>query len=141
FDTFLTRHNGPAILDKGLILMDHDPTAEAFITDQFKKYRTSGHPWGQINHVIETPFYVNSADVAAVQAVDLCAYAVRRHVEHVDDPKGFETANFKRIFHKFERQGARLHGLRHYCPRGSCQCHICVERRHSIPDEELSIPA
>jgi len=136
FDTFLTQYNRnnrgsfPSS-ENGLLVMDREPTYEKQIEAIFSSYRTRGHPWGPINHVIESPFFVDSAKVNAVQVVDLCSYAVRRYIERADQPQSHEEQNFLRIFHKFDRSGPKLHGVRHYCPKNSCQCLICRDRGHS----------
>ncbi|ODU01343.1 MAG: hypothetical protein ABS79_01890 [Planctomycetes bacterium SCN 63-9] len=111
--------------------MDKEPTRERQIEKIFDEYRAEGHPWGEINHVIESPFFVDSRRASAVQLVDLCSYAVRRYVERGAVEGSFEEQNFLRIFHKFDRAGPKLHGLRHYCPRGSCACLICRDRGHA----------
>ena len=112
-----------------MLLMDQEPTYETYLREAFGDYRDRGHPWGPLNYVIETPFFIDSRLASAVQAVDLCSYAVRRHVER-PGTGSYEEANLRRIFHKFDRAGPKLHGLRHFCPRGSCQCLICRERGH-----------
>jgi hypothetical protein len=42
--------------DKGLIVMDHDLEKEKDIENQFANYQQQGHPWGQLEYVIDTPF-------------------------------------------------------------------------------------
>ena len=132
FDKFLTYYNAsPRIgLDKGLLMMDREPSHERTILELFRSYRQNGHPWGPVNHVIEAPFFLDSSTAAGVQVVDICAYAVRRYVERADRQGSPEEQNFLRIYHKFDRAGPRLHGLRHYCARGTCPCRICRDRGH-----------
>lgn len=138
FDAFLKNYNkrSPRSPENGLLVMDKEPTRERQIENIFDEYRAEGHPWGKINHVIESPFFVDSRRANAVQLVDLCAYAVRRYVERGAVEGSFEEQNFLRIFHKFDRSGPRLHGLRHYCPRGSCGCLICRDRGHAKNESE-----
>ena len=71
FDAFLTQHNrrsrgNSQAPENGLLVMDREPTYEKQIEDIFSGYRAKGHPWGLINHVIESPFFVDSAKVSAV---------------------------------------------------------------------------
>jgi hypothetical protein len=64
------------------------------------------------------------------QLADICGYALRRYVEKANRAGSHEEKQFSRIFHKFDRAGVKLHGLRHYCAAGSCDCMICGERGH-----------
>ncbi len=152
FDTFLERRNmagrrwlvaalerfprlkqlsglSSAHVHKGLLVMDEEPARESSYRAMLEKFRDSGHPWGNLKHVIEAPFFVDSTLSAAVQVADLCAYAVRRYIEFGPAKGSHEEKNFKRIFARFDR-GTRLHGLRHYCAKGSCKCLVCAERGH-----------
>lgn len=138
FDAFLTHKNLGYSTDKGMLMMDQEPTNESFIRKLFQGFRENGHPWGAMNHVIEAPFFVDSSTTSGVQAVDLCAYAVRRYVERATTAGTFEEQNFLRIFHRFDREGPRLHGLRHYCQKGSCPCKICVARGHADEEQEAT---
>lgn len=115
-------------IDRGMLIFDHEPTYHEMLHREFVQYRVSGHPWGRVEHVIEQPFFVDSASVSAVQLADVCAYAVRRHIENPTNQH--QMANFNRIFHKFDRAAAKLHGIRHYCKPGSCECRVCQERGH-----------
>jgi len=143
FDHFLkwlNETNAPGRVDNGLLLMDREPTYEVRLSRILEEYRSQGHPWGELRHVLETPFFVESASVSAVQLGDLCAYAVRRYVECAGAPGSPEEANFRRIWARFDRSGPRLHGLRHFCPPGSCSCLICEERRRTHSDRVRQDP-
>lgn len=130
FDAFLSYYarTGPKIPNKGMLILDNEPTNENKIRGLINDFRMNGHPWGRVENVIEAPFFVDSKSVSAIQVADLCAYAVRRHVEHLDGE--FEEQNFMRIFHRFDRGGGKLHGIRHYCPANTCYCKICITRGH-----------
>ncbi len=154
FDTFLERLNvrarrarrllerstrkasvdvdGSAYEHKGLLIMDEEPVRETSYRAMLNRFRDSGHPWGNLKHVVEAPFFVDSALSPATQLADICAYAVRRYLEHQGAAHPHEEANFRRIFSRFDR-AAKLHGLRHYCVRGTCSCLVCVERGHAEP--------
>jgi hypothetical protein len=137
FDSFLQRRykwkqqgsTRPAI-NNGLMIMDQDYTTEASIERQFKDYRQKGHPWGELRHVIDVPFFASSEKVGGLQLVDICAYAVRRYLDQGAVPDSHEENNFLRIFHRFDREQGHLHGLRHYVPTGTCHCLICRSRGH-----------
>lgn len=144
FDVFLTKHNKGLSKshrgDKGLLVIDNEPTYEGLISKLFMEYRKTGHAFGSINHVIEVPFFVESREVSAVQVIDLCAYAVRRYVERARNGDTPEKKNFLRIYHRFEREGPKLHGLRHYCRKNTCPCIVCMDRGHYI-DPQLELLA
>jgi hypothetical protein len=141
FDAFLTRFNDDTSTTcNGLIIMDREPTYEAYISDMFADFRATGHPYGQLKHVIDTPFFIDSKAAAAIQIVDICAFAVRRYVGKENRDGSPEEQNFRRIFHRFDRAGPKLHGLRHYCQRGTCGCLICKERGHDSVTPPQSPP-
>jgi soluble cytochrome b562 len=117
--------------DKGLIVMDRDLEAEKDIERQFTNYQEQGHPWGQLEHVIETPFFVSSNKFPGIQIGDVCAYALRRYLDQGHVAGSHEEKQFLRISHLFDRHQGKLHGLRHYTQGGTCQCMICKERGHS----------
>jgi hypothetical protein len=132
FDAFLTRYNqDPSVACNGIIVMDREPTYENYIAEMFKDFRLRGHPYGQLNHVIDTPFFIDSKAIPGIQIVDICSYAVRRYIGSVGQGKPHEEQNFLRIYHQFDREGPRLHGLRHYCEKGRCQCLVCSDRGHA----------
>lgn len=129
FDAFLKRRANNRRRERGMLIFDDEPTYRDMLHKEFVHYRVTGHPWGRVDHVIEQPFFVDSSSVSAVQLADICAYAVRRHIEHVTNDH--EVENFNRILHKFDRAGPKLHGIRHYCTPRTCTCRICKERGHS----------
>ena len=116
--------------EKGLLIMDEEPARESSYRTMLASFRDTGHPWGHLKHVIEAPFFVDSALSAAVQVADVCAYAVRRYIEFGSGKESPEEANFRRIFDRFDRGSNKLHGIRHYCSKGTCVCLVCAERRH-----------
>lgn len=130
YDAYLNRKNEwlKSGVEKGLLVMDREPTSEDRYRQLLDIYRQRGLPWGELRHVIEAPFFVDSELAAAIQLADLCAYVLRRHVE--DPGNTHAEMDLKRIFHRFDRAGGKLHGLRHFCAKGSCGCMICRERGH-----------
>jgi hypothetical protein len=109
----------------GLLVADVDPSSDLMRT-LTHTFRTEGHTWGALEYVIEAPFFVDSKIVSGIQLADMCAYAVRRYIEH-GAPGSPEQTNFMRIFQKFDQANGRLHGLRHFVARG-CPCAICEAR-------------
>ncbi len=116
--------------DKGLIVMDRDLETEKDIERQFTDYQSQGHPWGQLEYVIDAPFFVDSTKFPGIQIGDVCAYAVRRYLDKGATAGSHEEKQFLRIFQRFDRADGKLHGLRHYTPGGTCKCLICNERGH-----------
>ena len=133
FDSFLRFANdrtNSGRPEKGMLIFDNEPSDERALTEMLSEFRKAGHPWGNVQHVIETPLFVDSRLAAGIQLADVCAYTLRRYVEADAERRKLEEGNFQRIFHKFDRAKAKLHGVRHYCPRDSCKCSICQERGH-----------
>ena len=116
--------------DKGIIVMDRDLEKERDIERQFEYYRRQGHPWGRLQYVVDTPFFVSSNRLPGIQLVDVCAYALRRYLDKSAVKGSHEEKQFARIFDLFDRDAGHLHGLRHYTRSGSCSCLICRERGH-----------
>lgn len=132
FDALLQvlARTGPSPANNGIAVVDNDPHSD-LMRDLTLMFRASGHRWGALQHVIETPFFVDSKVVSGIQLADICAYALRRYVAKPGRVGSHEEKQFLRIFHKFDRAGSRLHGLRHYCPARSCDCMVCQERGHA----------
>ncbi len=126
---FLARAGG-ASANHGIAVVDNDPHSD-LMRDLTLMFRASGHQWGSLQHVIETPFFVDSKMVSGIQLADVCAYALRRYVAKDGRAGSHEEKQFLRIFHKFDRAGPKLHGLRHYCSARTCDCLVCQERGHA----------
>lgn len=139
FDAFLRRKaewkrlstNRLVSGNKGLIVMDRHLETEKEIEEQFADYQNKGHPWGQLEYVIDAPFFVDSMKIAGIQLSDICAYAVRRYLDKGALVNTHEERHFKTIFDLFDRSNGKLHGIRHYTQPGTCHCLICAERGHS----------
>ena len=139
FDAFLQRKakwehvrgrtNPP---DHGLLILDHDPSTQSVVEPLFKLFRTSGHPFGQMLHVIDVPFFASSEKVSGLQLADVAAYVVRRYLDRGAIAGSVEERHFRQIFQRFDRDAAgNMHGLRHRIPANTCQCMICKEVGHS----------
>lgn len=130
FDAFLqhvARGHGP--VNHGMAVVDNDPHSD-LMRDLTIMFRQSGHQWGHVEHVIETPFFVDSHLVSGIQLADVCGYALRRYVAKESRVGSHEEKQFLRIFHKFDKATNKLHGLRHYCRAKTCDCMICSTRGH-----------
>ncbi len=143
FDHFLAVHNriDPSTPQKGMLIMDHEPAHAREFAELLAKFRETGHPFGIVDHVIETPMFVDSRAAGGIQLADVCAYAARRYVETKAADDSSDGLNFHRVFPQFHRGEGKLHGVRHYCAKASCLCAICRERGHAaIPTEAATRP-
>lgn len=140
FDQFLSTVNriDPHSPKKGMLIMDNEPSHARRFEELLKSFRESGHPFGVVNHVIETPMFVDSRSAGCIQLADICSYSARRYVENRSSDDSMDGINFHRIFPQFARGGDRLHGVRHYFPKRSCACAICRERGHSAHTDGLA---
>ena len=69
----------------GLLIHDNNETVAHRHTELMKSFLRRGTLWTQIEHVIETPMFVDSQLTSMVQLADLCAYALRRYLENSRD--------------------------------------------------------
>jgi chromatin segregation and condensation protein Rec8/ScpA/Scc1 (kleisin family) len=102
----------------GTLIHDNNETVSKKHTKLMKKFHSRGTLWTSIEHIIETPFFVNSELTSLVQIADLCSYALRRYFENI------ETDLFDRIKSRFDRKNGKIVGLRHFTDSG-CACEIC----------------
>lgn len=84
-----------------------------------------GALWTTIDHIIETPLFVNSELTGMVQIADLCALALRRYFGNN------EADLLDRIRPRFDTRHGRVVGVRHFT-RDDCNCDLCNARRESI---------
>lgn len=118
FEAFLKRQKN----NWGILVMDEDRYKSGTLQNMLREFQYKGSPYGNIDRIVESPFFVDSAANSGVQAVDAAAYAVRRYLENK------EYENFSIIFDKFDRDRKALHGIRHF-RRFDCDCTICKERK------------
>jgi hypothetical protein len=103
----------------GLLVHDNNQTVDAKHTKLMRDFHARGTLWTHINHIIETPMFVNSSLTRMVQVADLCAYSLRRFLEFN------EPDLFNKIFLRADRAGEYTVGVRHYSVL-ACACRICV---------------
>ena len=75
-----------------------------------------------VDHIVETPFFVDSELTRMVQIADLCAYALRRYVERR------ERHLFDMLFRRADRHRDTVVGVRHFTGP-NCRCTICNNHR------------
>ncbi len=103
----------------GLLVHDNNQTVAKRHTELMKTFLSKGTLWTRIEHVIETPMFVDSQLTSMVQLADLCAYALRRYLENS------ETKLFDLVFERADRVGDTSVGVRHFTHPG-CTCKICA---------------
>lgn len=102
----------------GLIIHDNNQTVAKSHGELMKSFLSQGTLWTHVNYVIETPMFVDSRLTYMIQMADICAYALRRYVEHSEDDL------FDLIFQRAHKRGGRVVGVRHFTQR-PCRCKIC----------------
>ncbi len=105
----------------GIMIHDQNQAASVKLTSLFRAWQSSGTSYAGIDHIVETPLFVDSSLTAMIQAADLAAYATRRFFEKN------ETDLFDRIYSRFDRTGALMVGLRHYTGTHPCSCRVCQD--------------
>ncbi len=105
--------------DYGLLVHDNNQTVAKRHTELMKTFLRKGTLWTRIEHVIETPMFVDSQLTSMVQLADLCAYSLRRYLENS------ETELFDLVFKRADRVGDTSVGVRHFTNPG-CTCKICA---------------
>ena len=105
----------------GLLIQDNNPTVAARLTKLMKHFHDFGTRYRNIEHIVETPVFVDSQLTGMVQIADVCAFAFRRFFD-----KG-ETDLFDRIYSRIDRKGNTLVGARHYVQGQQCTCRVCSD--------------
>jgi hypothetical protein len=105
----------------GLLIHDNNPTIAKKHTQLMKDFHFRGTLWTAIDHIIETPLFVDSALTSMVQMSDLCSYALRRYLENGEDEL------FDLVFKRADRKGTITVGVRHFT--GTCACKICESHK------------
>lgn len=108
--------NGESIY--GLLIHDNNETVSKKHTHLMQKFHKRGTLWTKIDHIIETPLFVNSELTSMVQIADLCALALRRYLENN------ETDLYNRISSRFDRRKGQIVGVRHFTSP-NCTCLLC----------------
>jgi len=106
----------------GLLIHDNNETVAKKHTDLMKSFHNNGTLWTRIQHIIETPLFVNSELTSMIQIADLCAYVLRRYLENQEEEL------FRLIFPRADRFGGQTVGVRHFTA-SRCTCAICSSHR------------
>lgn len=106
----------------GLLIHDNNETVCKKHTELMKVFHQKGTLWTHIDHIIETPMFVDSELTSMIQIADLCAIALRRYFENND------TELLTQISSRFDYHYGKLVGVRHYS-KPECTCEICT--RHT----------
>jgi hypothetical protein len=102
----------------GALIHDNNETVSSKHTELMKQFHKRGTLWTSIEHIIETPFFVNSELTSMVQIADLCCYALRRYFEND------ETNLLTRINSRIDRKDGKIVGISHFTD-SSCSCMFC----------------
>lgn len=141
FDTMLQVFDGASNrVNNGIIVADVDPSSDLMRT-LTETFRTQGHSWGSLQHVIDTPFFVDSKIVSGIQLADMCAYAVRRYVERWQQGP-HEQTNFMRIFGSLIKPTAVCTGFvtSPSAPAGARSARLATGTTHSHhPDADIDL--
>jgi hypothetical protein len=106
----------------GLLIHDNNDTVARKHTLLMKKFHNHGTFWVDIDHLIETPLFVNSELTGMIQLSDVCCYALRRYLENN------ESDLFEKIFDRGDRKNGACVGIRHFSST-ACSCIICKSHK------------
>lgn len=104
----------------GCLVQDNNETVARRLTSMMLQFHQSGTKWTNIDHIVETPLFVDSQLTSMVQLADLAGYAIRRYYEND------ETDLLDRLYSRFDRTPQGVVGIRHFTA-GGCQCRICMD--------------
>ncbi len=108
----------------GLLVHDNNETMSRKHTVLMRDFHSKGTLWTRVQHIIETPLFVDSSLTSMVQIADLCSYALRRYVENG------EQELFQRVFKRADRYKEVTVGIRHFSDL-ACKCNICLAHRQT----------
>jgi hypothetical protein len=124
FEQFLKLINsGQTSKCYGLLIHDNNITVARKHTALMRKFHQTGTLWIQIENIIETPLFVDSALTSMIQLGDVCAYALRRYLENQ------EEGLFNHVFKRADKKDSVVVGVRHFTA-ATCSCKIC--KAHKI---------
>lgn len=106
----------------GMLVHDNNETVAHKHTEMMRLFQRLGTKWHSVDHIMETPLFVDSRLTRMVQVADLCSYAIRRYEENN------EVDLFSRVFPRAHRLGNKAVGARHYT-KPACTCEICMAHR------------
>ena len=122
FEFFMSIAARPGEENYGLLIHDNNETESRKLTSLMKLFHKRGTFWTRINHIIETPLFVDSELTGMIQIADLCALALRRYFENG------ETDLLERIKPRFDTRHGKIVGVRHFT-NDDCQCVLCKSKK------------
>ena len=122
FDMYLDRLRADGDRQRGLLILD-ESSQETSLRKMAREFRNLGTRWGVINHLAETPLFVDSQASRPVQIADHLAYAVFRRY-NAGDSQYFDV-----ISSEFDSTDGVVHGLGHKTNDTDCMCLACSTRR------------
>ncbi len=122
FENFMTIYEKEPIKIYGALIHDNNLTVAERHTKLMQQFHRKGTLWTSINHIIETPLFVNSELTSMVQIADLCSYVMRRYFELG------EKDLFERIKKIFDMHNGKIVGVRHFTD-STCSCEVCIEKK------------
>jgi hypothetical protein len=110
FDYFLKRKQKQSQrVERGIVVFDEArPSLSREIRRLLAEFQVGGTRWSSLGCIIETAFFFDSRSSRLMQIADFAAYALYRWYEAGDD------SYLKLIYNRFDKQGAKLHGLKCY---------------------------
>ncbi|MCG6533886.1 MAG: DUF3800 domain-containing protein [Syntrophales bacterium LBB04] len=133
FDLFLQRIRAEGERHRGLIILD-ESSHETTLQDMARDFRVLGTRWGNIRHLADIPFFVQSKASRIVQLADHIAYAVFRRFNASD------TQYFDIIASRFDSADGIIHGLCHKQNiNPMCMCPACMSRRMGTQQPRLLV--
>ena len=126
FDNYLSAINGAGDKQKGLLILD-ESSYETTLQEKTKNFRINGTQYGNIKHLADIPFFVNSKASRIIQIADHIAYAIHRRY-NLGDSQYFDI-----IAHRFFQSDGVIHGLAHKSKVSyDCMCIACFSRRNKF---------
>lgn len=123
FDRYLSRLRAGGDRQRGLLILDQG-AHETTLQRMAREFRTLGTRWGVLQHLADTPLFIDSGASRVVQLADHVAYAVFRRYAQGD------TSYFDLIAARFDRADGVVHGLVHrQSENPTCMCPACATRR------------
>ena len=123
FEQYMRNIDAQPISIYGALIHDNNQTVAKRHTQLMQQFHHRGTLWTSIDHIIETPLFVNSELTSMVQLADLCSYIIRRYFELG------ELDLFNLIQKRFDKHNGVLVGVRHFTG-DSCSCLVCAKHRH-----------
>ncbi len=116
------RERGNSREDRGLLIHDNNETVALKHTRTMRRFHERGTLYSKIDHIYETPLFVDSQLTSMVQLADLCGYALRRYLENGEEDL------FDCVYPRGDRNLDVVVGVRHYTHK-RCVCKICEGHR------------